>query len=63
MSASDVADDSRETKKEQAFSEEKRILRAIAKVLIPDKKLNITMLYGSILQIKYFIINIFHTKY
>ena len=50
-------------KKEQAFSEEKRILRAIAKVLIPDKKLNITMIYGVILQIKYFIINIFHTKY
>ena len=63
MSASDVADDSRETKKEQAFSEEKRILRAIAKVLNHDKKLNITMVYGAILQIKYFIINIFHTKY
>tara|TARA_B100000508_G_C11305468_1_gene201960 strand:+ start:416 stop:556 length:141 start_codon:yes stop_codon:yes gene_type:complete len=45
------------------FQEEKRILRAIAKVLIPDKKLNITMIYGVILQIKYFIINIFHTKY
>ena len=50
-------------KKEQAFSEEKRILRAIAKVLNHDKKLNITMVYGAILQIKYFIINIFHTKY
>ena len=37
MSASDVADDSRETKKEQAFSEEKRILRAIKKILTQIK--------------------------